>query len=160
MLDPSSSLTIDAEPLSSDAARTLIGKLDSELTERYPDPADRHFALSPEQVTGGGGTFLVARMAGEPVGCAALRRIDNTTGELKRMYVTPASRGLGIGRRLLAELERYAVELGLQRLVLETGADQPEALALYEHAGFTRIDRFGEYVDSPASICLGKPIDR
>lgn len=102
--------------------------------------------------------FLVARIAGEPVGCGALRRIGPGTGEIKRMYVVPANRGHGVARRLLAELERYAGRLGLTRLVLETGERQPEAIGLYERAGFTRIDRFGEYVNSPASVCLGKDL--
>lgn len=152
--------TIAPEPLTSPDARALIAELDTELTERYPNPADNHFRLTEDEVGEGRGVFLVARSAGRPVGCGALRRIDPTTGEIKRMYVAPSERGRGLGGRLLAELERRALALGLRRLVLETGERQPESIRVYERAGFGRIDRFGEYVDSPASVCMGKELDR
>ncbi|MQA84816.1 MAG: GNAT family N-acetyltransferase [Streptosporangiales bacterium] len=160
-------LSITAEPLSSSDARALIARLDAELTERYPNPEDNHFDLAAEQVDAGRGVFLVARLTDGPVtgpiGCGALRRIETETteptGEIKRMYVAPSARGLGIGRHLLTELERHAHELGLRRLVLETGERQPEAIRLYERAGFSRIDRFGGYVNSPMSVCMGKAIE-
>lgn len=160
MPDPSEALTIGAEPPSSPAARTLIAGLDAELTDRYPAPEDNHLDLPSEQLAESQGVFLVARMVGQPVACGALRRIGPDAGEVERMYVLPAARGLGIGRRVLAGLEEYARQLKLSRLVLETGQRQPEAMALYEHAGYSRIDRFGEYVDSPASVCMGKQIDQ
>lgn len=147
------SLTIEPASLADADARRLTDRLDAELSERYPDPADNHL-----EVNGEPGVFLIVRIAGEPVGCGALRRIGAGTGEIKRMYVAPATRGYGIGRRLLAELERYARHLGLTRLVLETGERQPEAIALYEHARFARIDPFGDYVNSPASVCMGKDL--
>jgi GNAT superfamily N-acetyltransferase len=153
------SLTITPEPLSSHHAQTLIARLNAELTERYPDPEDRHFELADAQVGEGRGVFLVAMLDGEAVGCGALRRLDDVTGELKRMYVAPDARGRGVGRRLLAELERHASGLGLRRLVLETGVRQHEAVGLYESAGFVRIQCFGEYADSPASVCLEKLLD-
>jgi putative acetyltransferase len=151
---------IAPEPLSSLDARALIARLDAELTERYPNPADNHFRLDAGEVSDGNGVFLVARDGGRAVGCGAVRRIDESTGEIKRMYVDPKRRRSGLGGRLLAELERHARELGLRRLVLETGERQPESIRLYERAGFARIDRFGEYVDSPASVCMGKSLDQ
>lgn len=150
--------TIAAEPLSSADVLDLIARLDAELTERYPNPADNHFELTAEQVGDGRGVFLVARGGGRPVGCGALRALDDRTGEIKRMYVDPAHRSRGVAGRLLAELERRARELGLDRLVLETGERQPESIRLYQRAGFVRIDRFGEYLDSPASVCMGKAL--
>lgn len=149
---------IAPEPLGSADAGALMALLDAELTERYPNPEDNHFELTREQVAEGSGVFLVARMSGRPVGCAALRRIDADTGEVKRMYVVPSERGRGVGGRLLAELELTARGLGLRRMVLETGERQPESIRLYERAGFVRIEPFGEYVDSPASVCMGKPL--
>jgi putative acetyltransferase len=151
-------IAIAPEPLSSPVAADLIARLDAELTERYPNPDDNFFELTTEQVGEDHGVFLVARAAATPVGCAALRRLDGHTGEVKRMYVAPSTRGAGVGRRLLDELERHARRLGLRRLVLETGERQPEAIRLYERAGFTRIPRFGEYVDSPMSVCMGKAL--
>jgi GNAT superfamily N-acetyltransferase len=74
------------------------------------------------------------------------------------MYVVPAFRGQGIARRLLTALEAESTALGISRLVLETGDRQPEALALYERAGFARIPAFGKYVDSPLSVCMAKQL--
>jgi GNAT superfamily N-acetyltransferase len=156
---PPGPLTIAPTRLATAAARTLIAGLDAELTERYPDPGDRHFSLSANEVAVDQGVFLVARLSGEPVGCGALRRIAPGIGEIKRMYVAPDGRGQGIGRRLLAELERYARALQLRQLVLETGVRQLEAIGLYESGGFSRIEPFGEYVNSPASICMAKSLE-
>ena len=75
------------------------------------------------------------------------------------MYVEPSHRSRGVAGRVLAELEHRARDLGLRRLVLETGERQPESIRLYERAGFVRIDRFGEYLDSPASVCMGRALD-
>jgi putative acetyltransferase len=152
-------LTIVTEPLDSAAVRMLIARLDAELTERYPVVADRHFELTGEQVGQGRGVFLVARLGDEPVGCGGLRRLDRVTGEIKRMYVAPPVRGAGVGRRLLAELERHARRLGMRRLVLETGRLQAAAIHLYERAGFARIPCFGEYDDTRMSVCMGKSLD-
>jgi putative acetyltransferase len=149
-------LTIAPAPLSSPAAKALIARLNAELTERYPSPEDRHFELSEEQVAGTSGVFVVAALDGEPVGCGALRRLDDATGELKRMFVAPQTRRLGVGRGLLAELERRARGLGLRRLVLETGVRQHEAMAMYERAGYTQIACFGEYEGGSASVCMEK----
>jgi GNAT superfamily N-acetyltransferase len=77
------------------------------------------------------------------------------------MYVSPAVRGRGLGRRLVAALETEARALGVQRLVLETGIRQSAALALYRATGFQPIPLYGEYVRSPeTSICLGKVLER
>jgi putative acetyltransferase len=162
------SLTLDIapEPLTSDVATSLIGALNIELAERYPEPGATHFRLDPAEVAPGAGVFVVARLAGRPVGCGAVRRLRDASlvrelgpgvGELKRMFVAPDVRGHGIGRALLARLEDEARALGLARLVLETGTRQAEALALYRNAGFTAIPAYGEYTASPGtSVCLAK----
>lgn len=152
-------LTIVPEPLDSAAAQTLIARLNAELTERYPAVEDRHFELTGEQVSEGRGVFLVARIGDEPVGCGGLRRLDQATGEIKRMYVAPSARGVGVGRLLLVELERHAHRLGVRRLVLETGRFQAEAIRLYERAGFAHIPCFDEYDDTRMSVCMGKSLD-
>lgn len=151
-------LVVAAEPLSGPPAQMLIARLNAELTEAYPNPADRAFELTEAQVAPDQGVFLVARLDGEPIGCGALRRLDDGTGELKRMYVAPAARGRGVGRRILAELERHALALGLRRLVLETGDRQLEAMRLYTGAGYTRVPCFGEYAGKPLSVCLEKAL--
>lgn len=87
--------------------------------------------------------FLVAFGSDEATGCGAVHLISPDEAELKRMYVADAARGMGVGRALLVALEDAARELGAKRLVLETGVRQPEAIGLYESAGFERIEPFG-----------------
>jgi putative acetyltransferase len=146
------------ERLDSLVAVALIGALNAELSARYPEEGATHFRLDPEEVAPGRGAFVVAYLADEPAGCGAVRRIEAGIAELKRMFVAPARRGQGVGRAVLEALEAEARALGTTRLVLETGVRQPEALALYERAGFTRIPSFGEYVDSTLSVCLAKDL--
>lgn len=95
-----------------------------------------------------GGTFLVALEDDVPVACGGLRTLAPGLGEIKRMYVAPAARRRGHARRLLAELEACARELGHQRLRLDTNAAQPEALELYAACGYVEI---GDYNGSPTA---------
>lgn len=153
------SITITRGDLADDASLALIGALNAELNGAYPEPGANHFRLDPDEVAPGRGTFLVVRMGGTPVGCGALRVLDAETAELKRMYVAPAARGTGLGRRLVDALEAEARALGVRRLVLETGTRQEAALALYRATGFVPIPLYGEYVLSPdTSICMGKEL--
>ncbi len=161
-------LEIAPESLTSPVAAALIAVLDAELSARYPEPGATHFRLDPADVAPGTGIFVVARSAGRPVGCGALRSLREPdllrelgprVGELKRMFVAPDLRGQGIGRKLLARLEAEARSLGLERIVLETGTRQAEALALYRRAGFTDIPAYGEYSASfTTSVCLAKAL--
>jgi len=144
------------EDLASPVAGPLIAALNAELTERYPEEGANHFGLDAAEVAEGRGAFLVARVDGKPGGCGAIRRIDDGTGEIKRMYVAPCFRGRGIGARVLAALEAEARRLQLLRVVLETGERQPEALALYRRAGYVIIPAFGEYIGTPLSLCMEK----
>jgi putative acetyltransferase len=153
------SISIARAELTDEVSRTLIEALNAELTGAYPEPGATHFGLLPEEVRGARGAFLVIYDNGTPVGCGALRLIDPETGELKRMYVAPAVRGKGLGRRLVAALEDEARALGVRRLILETGIRQIAALALYRATGFQPIPLYGEYCLSPhTSICLGKTL--
>jgi putative acetyltransferase len=98
----------------------------------------------------------VALVNGEPVGRAAIQRAGPATAELKRMYVTPASRGQGIARALLAGLEELASNSGYQTLRLATGVRQPEAMRLYESCGYVPAEPYGKYVDEPLIRCYQK----
>ena len=149
-------LSIGPEAFDSDDARRLIAALDGGLAELYPPEQRFGPNLKAEHLDGGAGTFLVARDGKRAVGCGAIRVLDATTAEAKRMYVEPEQRGRGIGRAVLAGLEAAARELGVRRLVLETGIYQDAALSLYRRAGFRQIDCWGEYASSPTSICLEK----
>ena len=139
-------------------ARSLIEALNTELLGRYPEEGACHFRLDANEVANGQGAFLIALRSGQPVGCGAVRRIETNTGEVKRMYVVPQERGRGVGRAILNAIEAEARALQLSRLVLETGVRQTEAQALYQRAGFSTIDPFGEYIHSPLSICMAKTL--
>ncbi len=153
------SITVSRAELTAADSLALIEALNAELSGLYPEPGATHFALDPGEVAGGRGAFLVVRRGGVPVGCGAVRRLDADTAELKRMYIIPAERGAGLGRRLVAVLEAEARSLGARRVVLETGVRQLAALALYRAAGFRPVPLYGEYCLSPdTSICLGKDL--
>lgn len=154
----SNDLVVQRVDILSETAQILIGKLNTELTGRYPEEGATHFRLDPTEVSPGRGAFLVVFLNDAPVGCGAIRRIENNAGELKRMYVSPELRGRGIGRALVAALEKEARALGVSRLVLETGVRQAEAQALYARSGFSVIPAYGEYVGCPLSICMAKEL--
>ena len=160
MSDPAdkTELTVQRADILSATARSLIEALNAELLGRYPEEGACHFQLDAHEVADGRGAFLIAQRSGQPVGCGAVRRIEANTGEVKRMYVVPLERGRGMGRAILNAIEAEARALRLSRLVLETGVRQTEAQALYQSAGFSRIEPFGEYVHSPLSICMAKPL--
>lgn len=146
---------VDLAPCELDAegARALIAALDRELTATYPEPGATHFRLEAGEVAGAG-ALLVASLAGEPVGCGAVRAAGEGVMEIKRMYVDPRWRGLGISGRILDALAARARAEGATRLVLETGARSTAALALYGRRGWVPTEPFGEYVGSPTSVCL------
>jgi putative acetyltransferase len=103
------------------------------------------------------GVFLVVRDDdGAAVACGGIARFDAERAELKRMYVAPAARGRGLGRRILVELEDAARRLGYTALVLETGDRQPEALGLYESSGYERIPCYPPYDSRALSLCFEK----
>ncbi len=149
------SATIGPEDPGSIAARNLIDELVAELSVHYgPQPS----AFTPSQAMAPRTIFLIARIGDRPVGCGALRNIDESTVEIKRMYVAPSGRRQGLGRRILAELERHAAEFGYQTMLLETGIHQHAAIALYESCGFRHIPPFGPYVGNAYSVCFQKDV--
>ncbi|MEP7306199.1 MAG: GNAT family N-acetyltransferase [Acidobacteriota bacterium] len=153
-------VVIRRSALTSPEATRLVAALNAELEAAFPEPGATHFSLSSSQVQAGGGAFLVAYLDEVAVGCGAVRRLDDTTAELKRMFVDPSVRGQGVGRALVEALESEARLLGITRVVLETGARLAPAIKLYESMGYTRIPLFGEYLSSPdTSLCFGKPLE-
>jgi DNA-binding MarR family transcriptional regulator/GNAT superfamily N-acetyltransferase len=118
----------------------------AELARRFQagfDPARSHTA-SVAELTPPAGLLLVATLHGEPAGCGALRFHGDAPGELKRMWVAPARRGLGLGRRLLAELEAQAAANGVRVLRLETNRSLAEAIAMYRSAGYREVAPFND----------------
>jgi putative acetyltransferase len=102
--------------------------------------------------------FILLLVDGTPVGCVGLQPVEPGLGEIKRMYVEPASRGWGLSRVLLAEVEAEARRLGMTRLRLETGTAQHEALTLYTHHGYTPTPPYPPFESEPASLCFTKTL--
>jgi putative acetyltransferase len=90
--------------LASPDAIRLIAALNAELTATFPEPGATHFSLTSTEVEAGDGAFVIAYLDNVAVGCGAVRRLDDVTAELKRMYVAPSLRGRGIGRALVQAL--------------------------------------------------------
>lgn len=147
--------TIAPERPDSPEVIALIAELDAYLATLYPP--ENNYLLSVEDLLLPEVIFLVARREGRAVGCGALRLAPGY-GEIKRMYVSPSQRGSGLGRRLLEQLCAAARERGLPLVRLETGVDQPEALGLYERAGFQRTGAFGSYPADPLSLFYEKSV--
>jgi GNAT superfamily N-acetyltransferase len=146
-------------PFQAPVARTLIVAALADLGERYGGSGD-DTPIDPAQFDPPHGVFLVAWLDGSPVGCGGWRSFADTTdlAELKRMYVTPAARGRGVATALLRAIEESARQQGRKRVILETGERQPEAIALYEKAGYVWIENFGHYKDEPGVRSFGRDL--
>jgi DNA-binding MarR family transcriptional regulator/GNAT superfamily N-acetyltransferase len=132
-----------ADPSSADA-RWCIEQYFAELNERFEagfDPT-RGISAEPHELVPPAGLLLVAHLRQEPVGCGALKFHGDAPAELKRMWVAPHVRGLGLGRRLLSELERAAREAGVTALHLETNGTLTEAITLYRASGYQEVGAF------------------
>ena len=90
------------------------------------------------------GAFVVARLFGQPVGCGALRMTGREVADVKRMWVAPRARGMGVGRRILGELERIARSRKLRSIRLDTNESLKEAQALYRSSGFVEVPAFND----------------
>lgn len=132
----------------------MLERLDAYFAALYP-PESNHL-MDVDSLCQSGVVFLVARDAkGRALGCGAY--VDRGGyGEVKRMYVEPASRGQGVGGKLLGEIARRAAAAGLPALMLEAGISQPEAIGLYERDGFIRCAPFGDYQPDPLSLFMVK----
>jgi putative acetyltransferase len=152
-----SSLEITSERPTSPAASKLIAELTSELAGQYDHAPDGTGDFRPgEEISGS--VFLVGRLGSLPVACGAIRPLENGVAEVKRMFVNPDYRGRGLSKQMLDALEDAATNLGYVTLRLETGDRQRAAIALYEKAGFHRIEPFGIYVGCEQSVCFEKHI--
>ncbi|WP_411032264.1 GNAT family N-acetyltransferase [Spongiimicrobium sp. 3-5] len=101
---------------------------------------------------------VIAYTNDKPIGCGAIKEYAPKIMEVKRMYTLPAGRGKGLATRMLAELEKWAVELSYEKCILETGKKQPEAIALYQKNGYLIIDNYGQYTGVENSLCFEKKL--
>ncbi len=136
-------------------ASKLISEVQQEYVVRYGGPDDT--PVDPAEFTPPSGLFLVGYADGVPVASGGWRS-HGDDAEIKRMYVAPAARHRGLARQLLAELERSAAAAGHHRVILESGSQQPEAIALYRSSGYTPIAPFGHYAGARGAIHLGKQL--
>jgi GNAT superfamily N-acetyltransferase len=155
LLSDSSALTVTTDDPNGEVATRLIHDLCSELSVRYGTPPS---PFSPDEALAPRTAFVVARVGGQPIGCGALRRVDEATAEVKRMYVAPHRRRRGIARRILRALEELAEGFNYRAIRLETGLEQPEAIGLYESSGYHRIAAYGHHAGDPLSVCFEKSI--
>lgn len=154
-------IEIAADDPTAPVALGLIHRASAEQAALY-DLADGSSDFNPAGVQVPRSVFLVARLDGRPVGCGALRPMSEPgfedSAEVKRIYLLPEARGRRIGGLILARLEALARDFGYARVVLETGDLQPQAIRLYERAGYARIPNYGPYVGFANSLCFAKPL--
>jgi putative acetyltransferase len=142
---------ITAERPDSPDASALVEELESHLASFYP--AESRHGLSVERLVREQVAFFVTRCDGAAAGCGGVQLFGRDYAEVKRMYVRPQFRRLGLGRLMLDRLTAHAREHGMPVLRLETGIHQQPSIALYEHYGFRRIAPFGPYTDDPLTRC-------
>lgn len=135
----------EADPRAAEA-ESCLQKYYAELAARFPNGFELHADDAPpaEEFLPPGGCMLVARLFGEPVGCGVMRTLAPGVGEIKRMWLSPQVRGLGLGRRLLRELERAAAARKLSIVRLDTNGSLAEALRLYRASGYREIPRYND----------------
>jgi putative acetyltransferase len=133
--------------------RGLVQLLDQDLRVR---DGDNHAFYAQFNKVDSIRHVVVAYHAAEPVGCGAIKKYTDELVEVKRMFVHPAHRRQGIAEAVLAELERWALELHYRGCVLETGQKQLEAIRLYQKIGYRRIPNYGQYASVENSVCMQK----
>lgn len=152
-----------AVPYDDPVARDLVARVQQEYVDRYGGPDDA--AVDPAEFVPPAGLFLVAEVGGQPAGCGAWRRHteegaggDGAVAEVKRVYVVPALRRMGLAQVLVRALEDSAREAGYRSVVLNSGDRQPEALALYEAMGYRPVPGYGIYAAEPGAVFLGRDL--
>ncbi len=135
----------------------LVDKLNNDLLDRYGELQVFYNQFNKiDNIP----NVVIAYIENEPVGCGCFKRFDDSSVEVKRMFVAREQRGKNIGTAILNELEKWAKELGNDSVVLEMGNQQPEAAILYKKQGFTIIPNYGQYIGmEETSICMKKDLN-
>ncbi|GAB3137857.1 helix-turn-helix domain-containing GNAT family N-acetyltransferase [Micromonospora sonneratiae] len=139
-----SMVTIDPCPPGDPRARACVRAYGREIARKFDEGFDPALSnpLHDEELVPPAGVFLLATLNAEPVGCGAVKLHRDAPAEIKRVWVADTVRGLGIGRRMLAELERYAAERGWTAVRLDTNRSLTEAIAMYRSAGYREIEPY------------------
>jgi ribosomal protein S18 acetylase RimI-like enzyme len=141
------SLSVEDVDVTSTDARSALASYLEELAARFAAGVDRTAVGADDDgqtLRAPHGAFLLLRTDGGVVGCGGVRRLDTGVAEIKRMWIHPAWRGLGLGGRLLNELEQRARALGYDRVVLDTNETLTEAIGLYRRHGYASIERYND----------------
>jgi len=149
---------ISPERPDTDDARALIAELEAELVPLYPQ-ASRH-GYSVDKLIARGVAFFVVRQDGAAAGCGGVLLYGSEYGELKRMFMRPGYRVLGLAKQLLEHLAGYARSCGVMLLRLETGIHQHAAIGLYEQMDFRLVSPFGSYREDPLSRFYEKTLSK
>jgi putative acetyltransferase len=155
MAQPQKTITIKRTEANDPDFPYLVAMLNRELHERYGDLQliyDTYNQISNID------TVVIAYVNNMPAGCGCFKKIDDKTVEIKRMFVKPAERKLGVASSVLGELEVWAKEDGFSNVILETGSKQYEAIAFYQKQGYNAIPNYGPYVGMDMSVCFGKKL--
>ncbi|MBR9764260.1 MAG: MarR family transcriptional regulator [Rhodobacteraceae bacterium] len=139
-------ITFDEVDPRSEAARYCLGEYYAELARRFDTGFDVSLSRDPEatDMIAPRGSFLLAMSDGLPIGCVGLKGQGGPLAEIKRLWIAPSARGLGLSRRLMSEIEARARALRITTLRLDTNSALPEAVALYRNSGWREIDRFND----------------
>jgi DNA-binding MarR family transcriptional regulator/N-acetylglutamate synthase-like GNAT family acetyltransferase len=137
---------IAVEDPTTDAARYCIDSYFAELDTRFDRGFDPALSIPADatELTEPAGVLIIGRLRGEPIACGALKLHGRGPAELKRMWVAPSARGLGVGRRILGELESHARRRRVKVVRLETNRSLDEAISLYRSAGFDEVAAFND----------------
>ena len=148
--------TLRPLPYDDPLAQYLVDRVQQEYVQRYGGPDSA--VVEPAEFLPPAGLFLVAEIGGVPAGCGAWRALPSGEAEIKRVYVEPAFRRRGLAQVVVAELEAGAARAGHEAVVLNTGQQQPEALALYADLGYGPVPGYGIYACAPDAVFLGKSL--
>lgn len=133
----------------------LIAALDKSLWERYPELKTNYWGNNIIELNP---NVVLIYFENKPVACGCFKKYDKNTIELKRMFVSPEARGMGLAQKIIKELELWAHELGFSFSALETLYKQKEAIGLYQKVGYTIVDNYPPYEGLVNSICMKKQI--
>jgi GNAT superfamily N-acetyltransferase len=147
---------LTALPYDDPVAQDLVERVQLEYVARYGGRDEA--VVDPAEFLPPQGLFLAAQVDGEPVGSGAWRALGGDVAEIKRVYVVPAFRRRGLAQLIVEALERSAAQAGNRSVVLNSGARQPEALALYEQLGYGPVPGYGVYACAPGAVFLGKEL--
>ncbi len=151
-------IEITAVTTPDDGILEMVEKLDALMNGLYP-PESTHLT-PPEELATGANRLFAVKVDGKLMGCGGFRVVGRDYAEIKRIYVDPSSRGLGLAKALLSRLESESRLLGILEMKLETGISQPEAIGLFERCGYTRCPVFGDYPkNDPYSYFMQKTLE-